>query len=347
MAGKVSAWFEQCESKMIKSTALLVCLLIAISSAPASSEELASFSGATMGTRYRVTVVGKVSTDLQAKVDSRLAKINLLMSTYDSESELSRFNQLRSADWFEVSDETAKVVEFALQVSKATHGAFDPTVGPAVNLWGFGPTGRRRKPPTTAEIAVVEELIGYEQLAVRKQPAALKKTNSEVYLDLSAVAKGYAVDEISELLSNEGCNSHLVVLGGEIRAHGSKPDNSPWKIGIEEPDQAGEPVQRSVPLVDMAVSTSGDWRNSFKHDGVRYSHVIDPATAKPVSHRLASVTVFAASSMQADAWSTALMVTGAEKGIQWCDAHDVAALFFIRGGDKTIEIRKSAAAKSL
>jgi thiamine biosynthesis lipoprotein len=332
---------------MIRSTALLVCLLIAISSARADTEELASFSGATMGTRYRVTVVGEVSTDLQAKVDSRLVQINSLMSTYDSESELSRFNQSRSVDWFEVSDETTQVIEFALQVSKATNGAFDPTIGPAVNLWGFGPEGRRRKPPTTVEIEAVESLIGYGQLAVRIQPAALKKTNPEVYLDLSAVAKGYAVDEISELLSNEGCNSHLVVLGGEVRARGSKPDNSPWKIGIEEPDQAGEPVQHLVPLVDMAVSTSGDWRNSFKHDGVRYSHVIDPATSRPVSHDLASVTVFAASSMEADAWSTALMVMGAEKGVQWCDAHNVAALFFIRGGDKTIEIRKSAAAKSL
>jgi thiamine biosynthesis lipoprotein len=332
---------------MIKSMALLMCFLIAVSATRANAEELASFSGATMGTRYRVTVVGEVSTDLQAKVESRLAEINSLMSTYDPESELSRFNQSRSAGWFEVSDETAQVVEFALEVSKATHGAFDPTVGPAVNLWGFGPESRRRKPPTTAEIEALENLIGYEQLAVRPQPPALKKTNSEVYLDLSAVAKGYAVDEISDLLANERYDSHLVVLGGEVRARGSKPDNSPWKIGIEEPDQAGEPVQRSVPLVDMAVSTSGDWRNSFKHDGVLYSHVIDPATAKPVTHKLASVTVFAASSMQADAWSTALMVMGAENGILWCDAHDVAALFFIRGGDKTIEIRKSAAAKSL
>jgi thiamine biosynthesis lipoprotein len=327
--------------------ALLVCLLIAISSTRANAEELASFSGATMGTRYRVTVVGEVSADLQAKVDTRLAEINSLMSTYDPESELSRFNQWRSADWFEVSDETAEAVEFALQVAKTTNGAFDPTVGPAVNLWGFGPADRRRKPPTTAEIEAVENLIGCGQLAVRIQPAALKKTNPEVYLDLSAVAKGYAVDEISDLLTKEGYDSHLVVLGGEIRARGSKPGNSRWQIGVEEPDQAGEPVRRSVPLVDMAVSTSGDWRNSFKHDGVRYSHVIDPATAKPVTHDLASVTVFAASSMQADAWSTALMVMGAEKGIQWCDAHGVAALFFIRGRDKTIEIRKSAAAKSL
>jgi FAD:protein FMN transferase len=332
---------------MIKPIIAIVGSVLAFQSVTASAADLSSFSGATMGTRYRVTVVGDVSTDLQTKVDSRLAEINSLMSTYDPESELSRFNKSQSNDWFEVSDETAKVVEFALQVSKATDGAFDPTIGPAVNLWGFGPAGRRGKPPSRSEIEAVKNLIGYQQLTFRSKPPALKKTNSEICLDLSAVAKGYAVDEISYLLANAGYDSHLIVLGGEVHARGTKPHGAKWEIGIEEPDQAGEPMRRSVFLVDMAVSTSGDWRNSFNHDGVRYSHVIDPITAKPVVHKLASVTVFANSSMQADAWSTALMVMGADRGTEWCDARDVAALFFIRGGDKTIEIRKSAAAKSL
>jgi FAD:protein FMN transferase len=175
----------------------------------------------------------------------------------------------------------------------------------------------------------------------------LKKTNIDIYLDLSAVVKGYAVDVVSQLLTNEGYDSHLVVIGGEVRATRFKPNNSPWKIGIEEPDQAGEPVQRSVPLVGMAVSTSGDWRNSFKHNGVRYSHVIDPTTARPVTHDLASVTVFATSCMEADATSTALMVMGSQKGIEWCDAHNVAAMFFVRSKSSKIEVHRTKATKLL
>lgn len=332
---------------MNKPTIIFVCMLVAVQNSRADAEELNSFTGDTMGTRYRVTVVGEVSPDLQSKVDTRLAEINSLMSTYDSDSELSRFNQSVSTEWFEVSNETANVVEFALQIAKKTDGAFDPTVGPAVNLWGFGPAGRRMKPPTDAEVERVRQMIGYQNVELRDEPRALRKLKPELYLDLSAVAKGYAVDEISEVLADEGFNSHLVVIGGEIRASGIKPDGAKWKIGIEEPDQAGEPVQRSVPLVDLAVSTSGDWRNSFQNDGVRYSHVINPRTGKPVAHNLASVTVFANSSMEADASSTALMVMGPQRGIEWCDTNHVAALFFIRNDKGLTEVRPSKAAKLL
>jgi thiamine biosynthesis lipoprotein len=332
---------------MNKRAAIIICLLFCGSTARVTAEELNNFSGDTMGTRYRVTVVGEVSPDLQSKVDMRLVKINSLFSTYDPDSELSRFNQLRSKEWFEVSNETVSVVEFALQVAKKTDGAFDPTVGPAVNLWGFGPKGRHGKPPMAEEVEAVRNKIGFEQVAVRSQPPAVKKTNPEIYLDLSAVAKGYAVDEVSELLDDEGYDSYLVVIGGEIRASGEKPDGAEWKIGIEQPDQAGELVQRSLPLVDMAVSTSGDWRNSFQYDGTRYSHIIDPRTSKPVAHVLASVTVFANSSIEADATSTALMVMGPEKGIEWCDTSHVAALFFIRNDRGLTEVRPSEAAKEL
>lgn len=300
-----------------------------------------------MGTRYRVTVIGELSPGLQNRVQSRLAKINELMSTYDPNSELSRFNRSQDTGWFEVSPETAKVVGFSLEVAERTNGAFDPTVGPAVNLWGFGPEGRRKEPPWAEEIDAVRSKIGFQQIAVRQEPPAIRKASSEVYLDLSAVAKGYAVDEISELLSDAGYESHLVVIGGEIRAHGAKLGGSKWKIGIEEPDQAGKPVQRSVELVDRAVSTSGDWRNSFKHEGLRYSHVINPRTAKPVEHQLASVTVIAKSSMEADACSTALMVMGPDDGIQWCDTNNVAALFFIRNDSGLIEVCPSEAASVL
>ena len=317
---------------MIKSHLYAFFAMIVATSASALllAQGLQSFSGATMGTRYTVTVVGEIDPELPKKVDARLAEINRLMSTYDPESELSRFNQYQEADWFPVSTETAKVVQFALGVSKATDGAFDPTVGPAVNLWGFGPEGRRAEPPSEKEIEKTRERIGYEHVSVRTDPPALRKYRADIYLDLSAVAKGYAVDEISDLLVNEGHTDSLVVIGGEIRARGRKPDGTLWKIGIEEPDSAGEPISRSVNLENTSVSTSGDWRNSFVDHEVRYSHVIDPQTARPVRHKLASVTVFADTSIQADSWSTSLLVIGENRGIAWCERNKVAAMFFIR-----------------
>jgi thiamine biosynthesis lipoprotein len=312
----------------------------------ASAEELSIFSGATMGTQYKVTIVGTVLPELHGKIDTKLAHINALMSTYDPKSELSQFNQSRSTDWFNVSAETAHVVSFSLQLSKATQGAFDPTVGPAVNLWGFGPAGRRTKPPTTAEVAAIRHSIGYQQLAVCQDPPAIKKTNPTVYVDLSAVAKGYAVDELSKLLVGEGYNSFLVAIGGEIFARGKKPDGTAWQVGIEEPGQDVKSVKRIFQLVDMAVSTSGEWRNTFQHDGKGYSHIIDPRTAEPVTHDLASVTVFAESNIQTDSLSTALMVMGAETGIKWCDEHHVAALFYIRRDDDDFDAHITDAAKS-
>ena len=167
----------------------------------AIAQGLVTFSGATMGTRYAVTIAERADIkELQKKVDARLAEINGEMSTYDKESELSRFNQSTGLDWFTVSADTARVVKFALDVAKSTKGSFDPTVGPAVNLWGFGPDGRRKEPPSENEIAEVLARIGYQNLEVREEPPALRKKRADLYLDLSAVAKGYAVDEVAKLL---------------------------------------------------------------------------------------------------------------------------------------------------
>ncbi|QEG35465.1 FAD:protein FMN transferase [Bythopirellula goksoeyrii] len=305
-----------------------------------SGAKLESFSGPTMGTRYSVSIVFpdlEVKADkLQKAVDDLLTEINRQMSTYDPDSELSRFNQYEGVDWFDVSPETAKVVRYALQVAEDSGGAFDPTVGPAVNLWGFGPDGRRRKPPNDEAIEAALARIGYHHVEARLDPPALRKSNPNVYLDLSAVAKGYAVDAVTELLAEQGIESSMVEIGGEVRTQGEKPGDIPWKIGIEQPDESGRAIREVLELEDAALATSGDYRNYFEQDGVRYSHTIDPTTGRPVQHQVATVSVVADTCMEADALATALLVMGEEKGYDWCVEHDVAAMFLIRKANDQI-----------
>ncbi len=306
-----------------------------------------SFSGPTMGTRFSISVVSSGLNieirDLERTVEDLLADINRQMSTYDPLSELSRFNKYEGNDWFAVSPETAKVVKYALRVAQDTDGVFDPTVGPAVNLWGFGPDGRRRKPPSDVEIETALARIGYQHVEARLDPPALRKDIPSIYLDLSAVAKGYAVDAVTELLASKGIESSMVEIGGEVRTQGRKAGDVPWKIGIEQPDEAGRSVRKVLDLEDKALATSGDYRNYFEDQGVRYSHTIDPTTGRPVQHLLATVSVVTDTCMEADALATALLVMGEEKGYDWCEDHDVAALFLIRAKDDNIEERASPA----
>ncbi len=336
---------------------LLVALVVATAAiavfSPAfrparSSLSVLTFEGPTMGTAYQCSVVSsRVTQSLQQAVGSRLAEINRQMSTYDAESELSQFNQHETETWFSVSHETAEVVRFALEIAKATDGAFDPTVGPAVNLWGFGPEGRRRDPPSDDAIAQARQRIGYQQVEVRIDPPALRKTNPQVYVDLSAVAKGYASDEIGRLLQEQGVSSYMVEIGGEVATRGTKPDGAPWRIGIEKPDSAGRSIQMVVELSGDAVATSGDYRNFFQLDGTRYSHTIDPTTSRPVTHNLATVTVRADTCMEADALATALLVMGPERGYDWSEDHDIAAFFVERSDCGPIERTTSAWAEQL
>lgn len=304
---------------------------------PAPSIE--SFSGPTMGTRYNISYASDGQSDADALaerqkvVDARLAEINKRMSTYDPESELSRFNNSDSTDWFEVSEETAKVVTFALEVAKETDGAFDPTVGPVVNLWGFGPDGRRKEPPSDKEIEASLKRVGYQNVDARLEPPGLKKSRRDIYIDLSAVAKGYASDAVSELLEKSGAAASMVEIGGEIACRGLKPGGEPWRIGVEKPDERGRALQTVVELTDQAVATSGDYRNYFRTDGMRYSHTIAPQTGRPVEHSLATVSVRANTCMEADAWATAILVMGPQQGYNWAQEHGVAAMLIERTKD--------------
>ena len=307
-----------------------------------------TFSGQTMGTFYKVRLAAQAPSSqwppdtsaVRQQVRSRLAEINRLMSTYDSQSELSRFNASDSEGWFPVASETARVVAFALEIAELSDGAFDPTVGPAVNLWGFGPNKRRGKLPTDDAISQALERVGYQNISVRSEPPSLRKMNPDAYLDLSAIAKGYAVDQVAELLEAQGFGAAMVEIGGEVRTFGTKPNDIPWRIAIEKPrvpkipPGTSEPFQQILELRKAAIATSGDYHNYFERDGVRYSHTIDPQTGRPVQHQLAVVTVHAETCMEADALATALLVMGVEPGYDWSEQHQVAALFQLRQGQE-------------
>ncbi len=292
-----------------------------------------------MGTRYSIKLVepdgAKLSqTDLATVVDAALRKINDQMSTYLTKSEVSQFNRAPANKWFEVSSATATVVQQALRISEQSQGAYDITIGPLVQLWHFGPqTGDRSSLnilPTAEAIRATLKRVGSKYLNVRDAPPALRKKLPGLEIDLSSIAKGYAVDQVGLLLEGQGIANYMVEIGGEVRTRGVRQDGKPWQIGIERPDADGRRVQKIIPLRDLAVATSGDYRIFFDSDGQRYSHLIDPRTGRPVGHALASVSVLADDCTQADALATALLILGPDEGYAWSMKHNLAALFMIR-----------------
>jgi thiamine biosynthesis lipoprotein len=317
---------------------VLTCvLLIGACGDAAARDDPIVITGPTMGTTYAVKLYdasGNVDTAaLQSRIDALLERINDQMSTWRPDSELSRFNNSQDPGWFPVSAETAYVVKAAAAISALSDGAFDVTVGPIVNLWGFGPEGSNTGPPSEQEIEKTMDRVGYRQLNVRASPSALRKQHSDVYVDLSAIAKGFAVDEVTRLLGDQGIQSYLVEIGGELRARGSKPDGSFWNVGIERPLSGERSVQSVVALREAAIATSGDYRNYVEKDGKRYSHTINPRTGRPIAHGLASVSVITASAMRADALATAIMVMGPEEGYQLAVREALAVQLIIRSGD--------------
>lgn len=293
-------------------------------------------TGPTMGTRYSVKLVdvadGIDTAAMGRRVDEVLQGVDARMSTYRPDSELSLFNDSSTTDWFAISEQTRVVIAAAQRISTMTGGAFDVTVGPLVNLWGFGPDGTRSEPPTVAETQRVRELIGTEKLALRESPPAIRKRRGDVYVDLSAIAKGYAVDRIAALLDEANVVNYLVEVGGELRARGHNAHGEPWSIAVERPASNQRSVQKLIRLGDGAIATSGDYRNYFEHAGQRYSHSIDPRTGSPVTHELASVTVIGESAMLVDALATAFTVLGPDAGFELAARERIAALFISRDG---------------
>ncbi len=314
-------------------------LLLALGRVSTDSRSLttsaATFTGNTMGTTYSVKVAALHATidqdHVAAEIQTQLDRVNALMSTYDPESELSRFNTSNADEWFPVSLETAQVVAEAIRTGHLSDGTLEVTIGPVVNLWSFGPEARPEGAlPTAQEIATAMSAVGYHQLEVRLDPPALRKPSSACRVDLSSLAKGFGVDQVAEALETVGIHDYMVEVGGEIRTAGLNPTGKPWQIAVEVPMIVGRGIQRVVPLGNRAMATSGDYRNYFEQDGVRFCHIIDPRTGRPVNHRLGSVSVLADTCMEADALATALFVLGPEEGLQLAETQELAALFLVR-----------------
>lgn len=314
----------------------LAFLFVALLSACESKQPTGFlFQGSTMGTQWHASLVelpeGKSQADIQAGIEQVLIEVNNQMSTWQKDSEISRFNQSSSADWVAVSPEFVEVVKTANTLSEQSQGVFDISIGPLVNLWGFG-AGREAMDavPNTQQITDVLQQVGYNKLSWQVNPPALKKTVPKLYLDLSAIAKGFGVDQAGRYLESLGIKDYMMEIGGEIRTRGKSPRGDAWRIAIEKPVDQGRAIQQGVALVDSGLATSGDYRNFFVKGGQRYSHTINPKTGYPIKHSLASVSVLAKNTMLADAYATLLMALGEEKGKAFATKHQLAAYFIWR-----------------
>ena len=255
------------------------------------------------------------------------------MSTYDVGSELSRFNHNNSTSWLAVSPELSSLVAEGLRISEITHGAYDITVGPLVNLWGFGPESHRDQIPSDTAIIQSRAQVGYWHLHTNLVSPSIKKDHPGIYIDLSSLAKGYAVDQLAQLVETNGIQNYLVSIGGDLRAKGHNGKNQPWTVAIEQPVPGQHIVGRLIQISDHSVSTAGSYRNYFEKNGQKYSHVINPHTGQPVLQALVSVTVISDTDMEADTIDTALMVLGSEDGFKLATEHHLAALFILVSPD--------------
>ncbi|MDF7806008.1 FAD:protein FMN transferase [Pontiellaceae bacterium B12219] len=292
--------------------------------------------GETMGTGYSIKITGKIRkallSEITLQVEQTLREVNRQMSTWDPESEISRFNHFQSLEPFPCSGEFAMVVRSALDISRKTGGAFDPTLQPLLNLWGFGSEAEESHVPSPEAIAAIKETTGWEKLRVDNADT-LRKTVPDLSLALGAIAKGYGVDAVGQVLDDAGLENWFVEIGGEVTTRGVNADGVPWKVGIQFPttNPMDMNLQGIVQISDGAIATSGDYRNYIQEDGVVYSHILDPRTGQTARSSTASVTVRAPTCMQADAMATALFVMGPDEGLELIEEMDgLEALFLIR-----------------
>ena len=291
-----------------------------------------SVSGETMGTTFTVKFTSQSPINLEeieSDIDILLKRVNQQMSTYIPNSELSRFNKSTDTSWFSVSDDLAFVINSAQNISELTNGMFDITVGPLVNLWGFGPEDKPHTIPSEKDIEKAKRFVGYKNISVQLNPPAIKKEHPDVYCDLSAIAKGFGVDKVSDYLIDKGFPNHLVEIGVELKANGTKFNKS-WIVGISVPTQAVT-IQEKIKLNNSSMATSGDYWNYFEENGVRYSHTISPLTGKPITHNLASVTIVTNSCMEADALATAIDVMGAADGLKFANDNELNVYLIVKG----------------
>lgn len=313
---------------------LLVMMLLVPLAGPAAP--LQHLAGQTMGTTWSVSLdAGSERLPaLRAGVQGRLDEVVAQMSTWESGSDLSRYNRAPGGTWHRLPPETMQVVTAALDLARESAGAFDPTVGPLVDAWGYGPDGRPGSPPDPGQLAAANARVGWQRLQL--SPDGELWQPGDASLDLSAIAKGYAVDRVAGWLLVEGVDNFLVEVGGELRGHGRKPDGAPWRVAVERPapdDSRTDDAQLVVQLDGLAIATSGSYRHRGELDGRATTHIIDPRTGEPVAHALAAVTVLHPQAMQADGLATTLQVLGPGEGMAWAQARGLAALLVWREGE--------------
>ncbi|MEM8593706.1 MAG: FAD:protein FMN transferase [Pseudomonadota bacterium] len=348
---------------------LLLCVLAGCSSSNVPKQLL---DGETMGTRYHITVFAKL-TDAQRKglhgeLQSELDSIEALMSSYQADSQLMKLNRWSKKDKFTIDEHVFNVLTRAQTIHDMSDGAFDISLSPLIELWGFATKKPTSSVPSRQQINAMKARVDLPSLVLSREPCVeqdsvltpamiptttrattptvtpvtvaktmpnatchyAEKGKSNVTFNVSAIAKGYAVDVLSNALKIKGYDNFLVEVGGEVYASGSKPNDEPWRLGLEQPDKAPGDVQVAVRLRDASIATSGDYRNFFMRDGKRYSHTLDPRTGQPIEHKLASVSVIASNAMDADAWATALNVQGLEEGYDTAIKHNLAVYFIQR-----------------
>lgn len=290
-----------------------------------------ALGGQTMGTTWSVRLVAPPTADAQALTAMARRELDGVvrqMSPWEPLSDLSRYNRAAPGGWTALPPAFAQVLRAALEIAEQTDGAFDPTLGALVDLWGFGPRPFSGAPPESRDLARARETAGWRRIVLDGdslfQPGGLR-------LDLNGIAKGFAVDQVAAALDRAGVRSYLVEVGGELRGTGAKPDGQPWWVELERPPTANDGLRTLVALHGLSVATSGDYRRFFEHDGRRYAHTLDPATAAPVAHPTVSVTVLDASCLRADAYATALTVMAPDAALAFATAHGLAAMILARG----------------
>jgi len=309
-------------------------------------EEVWVLEGQAMGTTYAVKVVpGESSVDMKGAeavaeaADAAIQRVNTRLSTYSKLSELSQFNTLQSSEAISISTDFSVVVSWGLELFEKSGGAFDVTIGPLINLWGFGPD-KDKSPPTGDEVKAALERIGSQYLELSKDGLQLSKSRVDLYVDLSAIAKGYGVDEMGRAIESLGYTRYLVEVGGEVLTKGNGAGGRPWRIGLETPDGGAQDIESTVAL-EGALATSGNYRNFKMVKGKRVAHTMDPRTGAQVEHSLASVSIISDTCMEADGWATALLVMGEQEGLKVAEAEGIAARLLVGDADGNFSVVES------
>jgi thiamine biosynthesis lipoprotein len=300
-------------------------------SACGNGDSMESFGGPTMGSTYSIKYLRHAGLpgpqEVQVEVEKILAEVNQQMSTYRSDSDIERFNDLPANRCQKMPAPVLKLIRVGEQLSEQSEGSYDLTVEPLLNLWGFGPQAREEKVPAAQALAEVRQRIGYQHLRIDRDQLC---KDAAVEVDFNSIAAGYAVDTIAAKLEAMGIHDYLAEATGELKAAGKKLDGSPWRIALEEPRDDQQIAERVIAVDGYGVSTSGDYRNYFEQGGQRYSHTFDARTGAPITHALASVTVIDPSALMADGLSTLLLILGPERGWDYAEKHDIGAFFVIR-----------------